>query len=182
MFWPDQYRVYSLSAPYRVAEEEAPEAQAIVILGAKVEEDGTLSPALEDRLAQGLALYRAGKAPRLLVTGDGENQTRNEVEAMKSYLLDQNVPQEAILEDPHGLNTYASLYRAKHTFGLERVLLVTQEYHLGRSLYLGRQLGLVCYGVGTPDTVFKNIPYNYCREALARVKAFFNAEIQHLKV
>ena len=57
-----QYRVYSLSAPYRVAEEEAPEAQAIVILGAKVEEDGTLSPALEDRLAQGLALYRAGKA------------------------------------------------------------------------------------------------------------------------
>ena len=122
-----QYRVYSLSAPYRVAEEEAPEAQAIVILGAKVEEDGTLSPALEDRLAQGLALYRAGKAPRLLVTGDGENQTRNEVEAMKSYLLDQNVPQEAILEDPHGLNTYASLYRAKHTFGLERVLLVTQE-------------------------------------------------------
>ena len=173
-----QYRVYSLSAPYRVAEEEAPEAQAIVILGAKVEEDGTLSPALEDRLAQGLALYRAGKAPRLLVTGDGENQTRNEVEAMKSYLLDQNVPQEAILEDPHGLNTYASLFRAKHVYQLETLLVVTQDYHLGRALYLGQQLGLSCEGVGTPNSVLKaQLPQNLLRESLARVKAFFNAEV-----
>ena len=173
-----QYRVYSLSAPYRVAEEEAPEAQAIVILGAKVEEDGTLSPALEDRLAQGLALYRAGKAPRLLVSGDGENQTRNEVEAMKSYLLDQNVPQEAILEDPHGLNTYASLYRAKHVYQLETLLVVTQDYHLGRALYLGQQLGLSCEGVGTPNSVLKaQLPQNLLRESLARVKAFFNAEV-----
>ncbi len=103
---------------------------------------------------------------------------------MEQYLLEQNVPQEAIVKDPRGLNTYASLYRAKHKYGFDSALIVTQNYHLGRSLYLGRRLGLDCYGLGSTDAVFQpvNIPYNYAREALARIKAFFNAEIQQLEV
>lgn len=185
VFLAIQLRVWLVSRPYRlITEEQAPKSQVIVILGAKVEESGAVSPALRDRLALGLALYQQGKAPTILVTGDGQNQSRNEVEAMEQYLLEQNVPQEAIVKDPRGLNTYASLYRAKHKYGFDSALIVTQNYHLGRSLYLGRCLGLDCYGLGSTDAVFQpvNIPYNYAREALARIKAFFNAEIQQLEV
>lgn len=180
-----QLRVWLISRPYRLeSADQAPPCQAIVILGAKVEQSGALSPALRDRLAQGLDLYRQGKAPKILVTGDGENQSRNEVAAMEKYLLEQDVPARDILKDPHGLNTYASLYRAKKKYQLDTVLIVTQQYHLGRSLYLGRRLGLDCWGLGTPDAVFQtvNLPYNYARESLARVKAFFNVEIQQLEV
>ena len=185
VFLAIQLRVWLVSRPYRlITEEQAPKSQVIVILGAKVEESGAVSPALRDRLALGLALYQQGKAPAILVTGDGQNQSRNEVEAMEQYLLEQNVPQEAIVKDPRGLNTYASLYRAKHKYGFDSALIVTQNSHLGRSLYLGRLLGLDCYGLGSTDAVFQpvNIPYNYAREALARIKAFFNAEIQQLEV
>ena len=185
VFLAIQLRVWLVSRPYRlITEEQAPKSQVIVILGAKVEESGAVSPALRDRLALGLALYQQGKAPAILVTGDGQNQSRNEVEAMEQYLLEQNVPQEAIVKDPRGLNTYASLYRAKHKYGFDSALIVTQNYHLGRSLYLGRRLGLDCYGLGSTGAVFQpvNIPYNYAREALARIKAFFNAEIQQLEV
>ena len=143
VFLAIQLRVWLVSRPYRlITEEQAPKSQVIVILGAKVEESGAVSPALRDRLALGLALYQQGKAPAILVTGDGQNQSRNEVEAMEQYLLEQNVPQEAIVKDPRGLNTYASLYRAKHKYGFDSALIVTQNYHLGRSLYLGRRIGL----------------------------------------
>lgn len=177
-----QYRIYSLSAPYMVTAEDAAPAQAILILGAKVSKSGTPSNALRDRLECGLALYQAGKAPKILVTGDGENLERNEVEAMHNYLVENGVPEDAIVDDPQGLNTYASMYRAKNKYGFDNVLIVTQQYHTGRAIYLGRSMGMTCFAVGTPDSVFRNVPYNYCREALARVKAFINAEIQQLEV
>lgn len=177
-----QWRVHALSSPYMVSLESAPKAQAVVILGAKVYANGSPSPALADRLAAGLSLYQQGKAPKILVTGDGRETVQSEVEAMTAYLLERDVPPEDILQDPEGLNTYASLYRAQSVYGLSNILIVTQKYHTGRSVYLGRQLGLNCWALGTPDSVFRNIPYNYARESLARVKAFINAEIQHLQV
>ena len=94
-----QLRVWLVSRPYRLeSAEQAPKAQAIVILGAKVEESGAVSPALRDRLDQGLALYRQGLAPQILVTGDGENLIRNETEAMEAYLLERDVPPQGIVK------------------------------------------------------------------------------------
>ena len=163
-----QMRIWSLSRDHRVSRESALPAQAILILGANVDSSGHMSP----------ALYRLGKSQTILISGDGENQQRNEIAAMKSWLLEQGVPEEDILSDHHGLNTYASLYRARHVYQLETLLVVTQNYHLGRALYLGRQLGLSCEGVGTPNSVLKaQLPQNLLRESLARVKAFFNAEV-----
>lgn len=173
-----QMRIWSLGRDHRVSRESALPAQAILILGAKVDSSGNMSPALLGRMEEGLALYRLGKSQTILISGDGENQQRNEIAAMKSWLLEQGVPEEDILSDHHGLNTYASLYRARHVYQLETLLVVTQDYHLGRALYLGRQLGLSCQGVGTPNSVFKaQLPQNLLRESLARVKAFFNAEV-----
>lgn len=173
-----QMRIWSLSRDDRVSREEAQPAQAILILGAKVDSSGNMSPALLGRMKESLALYQLGKSQTILISGDGENQQRNEIAAMKSWLLEQGVPEEDILADDHGLNTYASLYRAKHVYQLETLLVVTQDYHLGRALYLGQQLGLSCEGVGTPNSVLKaQLPQNLLRESLARVKAFFNAEV-----
>ena len=163
-----QMRIWSLSRDDRVSREEAQPAQAILILGAKVDSSGNMSPALLGRMEESLALYQLGKSQTILISGDGENQQRNEIAVMKSWLLEQGVPEEDILADDHGLNTYASLYRAKHVYQLETLLVVTQNYHLGRALYLGQQLGLSCEGVGTPNSVLKaQLPQNLLRESLA---------------
>lgn len=173
-----QLRVWSLSHDLHVSRQEAQPAQAILILGAKVNSSGDMSPALLGRMEEGLALYQEGKSSVILISGDGENMQRNEVAAMKAWLLEQGVPNEDILADDHGLNTYASLYRAKHVYQMDSLILVTQEYHLGRALYLGEKLGLSCQGVGTPNRVLRaQLPQNLLRESLARVKAFLNAEI-----
>lgn len=78
-----QMRIWSLSRDHRVSREEAQPAQAILILGAKVDSSGNMSPALLGRMEEGLALYRLGKSQTILISGDGENQQRNEIAVMK---------------------------------------------------------------------------------------------------
>lgn len=98
---------------------------------------------------------------------------------MKSWLLEQGVPEEDILaDDPPGLNHLCqpvpgqACVSAGNPFGGDPGLSP------GSALYLGQQLGLSCEGWGTPNSVFKaQLPQNLLRESLARVKAFFNAEV-----
>ena len=117
-------------------------ADAIVVLGASVFADGTPSGILQDRLDDGIALYRAGAAPKMIMSGDNSTVSYNEVKAMKDYAIAQGVPSEDIFCDHAGFSTYESMYRAKHVFGAERIVVATQTYHLYRALYSAQGLGL----------------------------------------
>mgnify|MGYP002520378971 CR=1 FL=1 len=149
---------------------ELPDVDCILVLGCRVYEDGTPSHMLEDRLRRSVELYRAGAAPKLLMSGDHGTKGYDEVDAMKRYAFEADIPSENIFMDHAGFSTYESMYRAKAIFGAQKVLIVTQEYHLYRAVYIARQLGLEAYGVDADYRGYSGQTARDVREVLARVK------------
>ena len=130
--------------------EEAAELTAvdcILVLGCYVHESGRPSDMLADRLRRGIALYQAGAAPKLLMSGDHGQKDYNEVKAMKQKAMDAGISSEDVFMDHAGFSTYESLYRARDVFDAEKIIIVTQEYHLYRALYVAKALGVEAYGV-----------------------------------
>lgn len=148
-------------------------ADAIVVLGASVYADGTPSGILQDRLDDGIALYFAGAAPKIIMSGDNSTVSYNEVKAMKDYAVAQGVPGEDVFCDHAGFSTYESMYRAKHVFGAERIVVATQTYHLYRALYAASGLGLEAVGVPSDYREYAHQLQYDVREIPARTKDFF---------
>jgi len=146
------------------------DVDCIIVLGCKVWEDGTPSHMLEDRLRRGVALYNLGAAPKLLMSGDHGTAEYDEVDAMKSYAVDAGVPSENVFMDHAGFSTYETVYRAKEIFCAKKVIIVTQEYHLYRALYIAEAMGLEAYGVGADYRSYYGQLARDVREILARVK------------
>lgn len=144
----------------------------IVVLGCQVKEDGRLSHMLEDRVKRGVALYHAGSAPKLLMSGDHGRENYDEVDAMKRYAVENGVPVADVFMDHAGFSTYETVYRAKAIFGAKKVLIVTQRYHLYRALYIAQQLGLEAYGVDADYRTYSGQTARDIREVLARCKDF----------
>jgi len=144
----------------------------VIVLGAGIWGDEP-SPMLEDRLAKGLELYEAGVVPKIIMSGDHGQTDYDEVNLMKSYAKERGVPSEDVFMDHAGFSTYDSMYRAKHVFRAKRVVIVTQEYHLYRAVYIANQLGLDAYGVSTDPRIYGDEAFREAREILARDKDFF---------
>jgi vancomycin permeability regulator SanA len=160
---------------YILTEEQAAQLtdlDCILVLGCKVGADGTLSHMLEDRLRQGVALYELGAAPKLLMSGDHGTPEYDEVDAMKRYAVDAGIASQDVFMDHAGFSTYESVYRAKEVFEVQRVIIVTQEYHLYRALMVAREMGLEAYGVAVNYRTYVGQTSRDIREILARVKDF----------
>ncbi|HIY32770.1 MAG TPA: YdcF family protein, partial [Candidatus Evtepia faecavium] len=130
-----------------LAEEPPGEVDCILVLGCGVYADGSPTPMLRDRLTRGVELYGAGWADVLLLSGDNRSADYNELATMDRVAQDLGAPAEAITLDYAGLSTYDSLYRAREIFGVTSLVIVTQDYHLSRALYLAEALGLEAWGV-----------------------------------
>ena len=123
------------------------EPRIAIVFGAGVWPNGQPSPVLYDRVATAADLYHAGKARKLLLTGDNRFHHYNEPEVMRQTALKLGVPDQALVLDFAGRRTYDSAFRAAHIFCVKRAILVTQAFHLERSLYLCRSLGIDAIGV-----------------------------------
>ena len=166
------YIVRSQGSTYILASADIPQVDAIIVLGALVKPDGKPSLMLRDRLDTALELYQSGKAEKILVSGDHGRKNYNEVRIMKQYLLDHGVAEENIFMDHAGFSTYETAYRARDVFEVKRAVLVTQNYHLMRSVYNARRLSLEAYGVSADkQKYFKQSFYNL-REVAARCKDY----------
>ena len=130
------------------SEEAVPPTLVGVVLGAQVYPDGVPSPFLAARLEVALRLYRAGRVQRLIVSGDNAAPEYDEPLAMRRYLLDAGVPEQDVSEDPDGYDTYETCLRAREVYGLRRFTLISQTYHLPRTVGTARLLGLDAVGVG----------------------------------
>lgn len=130
------------------------------------------SPLLGDRLDKGIELYEKNVAPKILMSGDHGQLEYDEVNVMKDYALDKNIPSNDIFMDHAGFSTYESMYRAKAIFKAKRIIIVTQEYHLYRSIYIADKLGLEAYGVAAIENNYAGQYYRDAREFLARNKDF----------
>lgn len=167
--------VLTTAAPMRYHADTLPIGETydcILVLGAGVKADGSLSNLLRDRMTVGISLMEKGYSPLLLLTGDSRNaDTYDEVGAMAAYAVEKGIDEGTILRDPLGLSTYESLWRAKNVYGMKKILIVTQGFHLDRALYLADCLGLECHGVKCDITMA--LPMNYFREWAARIKAVY---------
>lgn len=148
------------------------DVDCIIVLGCQVRSDGSPSHMLEDRLKRGVALYDLGAAPKLLMSGDHGTETYDEVDAMKRYAVNAGIPSADVFMDHAGFSTYETVYRAKEIFGADKVLIVTQQYHLYRALYIADALGIEAYGVGADYRQYSGQFARDVREVLARVKDF----------
>ena len=159
-----------------ISPEEAaglPEVDCILVLGCGAWADGSPTPMLTDRLERGIELYEDGASGKLLMSGDHGRLIYDEVNVMKQYAVSAGIPSENVFMDHAGFSTYDSLYRAGEIFRAEKIIIVTQSYHLYRALYIAAGLVLEAYGVGSDQRSYAGQRYREAREFLARAKDFF---------
>jgi len=142
-----------------------------MVLGASVVR-GAPSPILRARADAAIALYKAEKVQKILVTGDNGALSHDEVTPVRKYLLDAGIPAGDIFLDHAGFDTYSSMYRARDVFAVDSMIIVTQDFHLPRAVFLARHLGLTAYGFVADGGEGK--VYSYLREVPASVKALGN--------
>lgn len=169
--------VHSTQAQLLTPEDAAllEDVDCIIVLGCKVKSNGEPSAMLEDRLRRGVELFDAGAAPKLLMSGDHGTMTYNEVQSMKQYAMDCNIASSDIFMDHAGFSTYESIYRALDIFQAKKVIIVSQEYHLYRALYIANALGIEAYGVHADYRNYAGQSGYNLREILARNKDFLTS-------
>jgi vancomycin permeability regulator SanA len=153
---------------------EAPTSTLGLVFGAGVKKDGTPTPMLADRIYAGVALYKAGKVQKLMMTGDDGRMWSNEVDSMRSVAVQLGVPAENIIVDRHGYRTYESCYREAKVYGVTSTIVISQAFHLSRIMYLCDNFGISSIGVASD---FGNYGWDEywmeVREAGARLKAWW---------
>ena len=150
---------------------------AILVLGCKVDSNGP-SMMLENRLNKSIEVYNKLNT-KLLISGDHGQNEYDEVNVMKDYLINKNIDESDIFQDHAGFSTYDSIYRAKNVFNAEKIVIITQKYHMFRALYLADKLGLNAVGVVADDVPYRSVMIkNELREILSRDKNFIKAIIK----
>ncbi len=152
--------------------------QCILVLGCAVWLDNEPSPMLRDRLDTAIALYKAGAAPKLLLSGDNSIVEYSEPDCMLQYTLAQGVPPEDIFLDYAGFSTYESVYRSHAVFRADRLIVVTQKYHLFRALKACDALGIEARGMASNQEQYRGRFYREAREVLARNKDLFKGIVK----
>ena len=175
VFVPDII-VVSTAKDRIITADEAAELEntdCVLVLGAGVR-DGNPTPMLRDRLITGISLYKSGAAPKIIMSGDHGREDYDEVNVMKSYAVENGVPDGDVFMDHAGFSTYDSVYRAKAVFEADSIIIVTQKYHLYRALYIAERLGVNAVGVSADLDDYSGQLKRDLREIAARDKDFFS--------
>ena len=147
------------------------DTDAVLVLGCLVR-GNTPSGMLSDRLDTALSIEYT--AP-FIMSGDHGTKEYDEVNAMRDFVLNKGVAIERVFMDHAGFCTYDSIYRAKEVFGAERLVIVTQGYHLSRALYIAKSLGIDAVGVDATLHAYRGQTARDLREVLARNKDFLSS-------
>ena len=127
------------------------------------------------RIEAATKLYQSGKVTHFILSGDHGRKNYNEPEAMKQALIKNGVPENVIYLDYAGFRTLDSMIRAKEIFGQNEFIVVSQEFHNQRAVYIARQNGINAYGYNAKD-VNKNAGLKTnIREYFARTKVFIDS-------
>ena len=151
--------------------------QAIFVLGGGVRENYP-TPILKERLDTAIFLYKAGVAPKILMSGDNGSVHYDEVSVMRKYALDQGVPSNDIFMDYAGFSTYQSMYRAEYIFEVSKMVIVTQEYHLYRAIYIAKSMDMDVVGANATKSILSGHINRVVREIIAQNKDFFSTKFK----
>ena len=152
-------------------------AYTAIVPGAMVYSDGRLSNILYDRVTRALDLYRSGKVSRFLISGDHGTRQYDEVNTIRKFLLARGVRAGDIFTDHAGFSTYNTMVRARKVFLVRDAVIVTQDYHLPRSLYIAREAGIRASGFTADRRSYVFIRYYRFREYFATVKSFIDVMV-----
>lgn len=159
--------------------ENIPPAETVIVLGASVFSDGKLSGILKDRTDTAYELFKQGKAKNFLVSGDHKTDDYNEVNAMANYLVEKGVPEEKIVLDHAGFDTYDSMYRSHAVFGIQDAIVVTQDFHLPRAIFIAKNLELPYKGLAAKSNIYQSTNSVKRRELFANFKALYEIILQN---
>lgn len=122
--------------------DERINSEIAVILGSKVNEDGTLSPKLQARLDAGFQLYKDGIVSHVMVSGGLGKEGFYEGDKMAEYLILQGIPEDKITIDNYGDNTMKTAQNFARRFSkTTSVIVVSQFYHITRCKWAFRKVG-----------------------------------------
>lgn len=145
----------------------------ILVLGAGLRSDGSPSDMLADRLDVAIGLYKDGVSDIILLSGDCSGEDYDEVSSMEAYCIAFGVPSDAIVKDGRGYSTYESILNTENSGKYEKILVVTQKYHLFRALYIAEKMGLAADGADATLRQYRGQIFREVREVAARTKDFF---------
>ncbi|RNL85548.1 SanA/YdcF family protein [Halostreptopolyspora alba] len=168
--------VHLVSAGHRFGADSVAPHPVVIVLGAAVWPSGP-SPLLARRLRVAARLWHAGRARAILVSGDDRPESGRETTTMVRFLVELGLPERVIVADPHGYRTWDTCVRAREVFGVDRAIVVTQVFHLPRTVALCRAAGVDAAGVGDPSLArrSRSTAYGYLRELGANAKALRDA-------
>ncbi|NYI39895.1 SanA/YdcF family protein [Demequina lutea] len=165
----------STSSSVRPADATFTHADAAVVLGARVYADGRPSRFLRERIEVGVKLYLDGTVDRIIMSGDGNDSSGfGEPTVMRKVAESMGVPADAIVEDPHGVDTYSSCINARDTFGATSVIMVSQAFHVPRAVWICDNIGLDAQGAYPPQWLTKSTVVGHAREVPADAKAMID--------
>jgi SanA protein len=167
-------RVETLHSTYSSI-DKVPVSDIAIILGASVINHKP-SPVLAARADAAIALWHAGKVQKILVTGDSAQWSHDEVGPVRTYLMNAGIPQSQIFLDHSGFDTYSSIYRARAAFPSQSAVIVTQDFHLPRALFIAQSLGMKASGLDAAQGAADS--YDYLREIPASDKALYDLVIR----
>lgn len=150
-----------------------PREYALLLGTSKFTYSGMVNPYYRYRIVAAAELYKAGKVKKIIASGDNSTKYYNEPATMRADLVASGIPERDIIMDFAGLRTLDSVVRCRDKFGVSAPVIITQEYHAHRALFLAKKFGLegaVAYAAKSPDTLTYRLR-NELRESLARAKA-----------
>lgn len=162
-----------------IAADEPP--RVAIVFGARVWENGQPSNVLYDRVLTAVELYRAGRVRKILMSGDNPTPNYDEPTAMQRAAIELGVPEKDIVLDFAGRRTYDTCYRAKEIFEVKKAILVTQEFHQARALYLCNNLGLDSVGLTADRRRYDGERYFAFREFFSVASAWFETNFMEFE-
>ncbi len=157
--------------------DDTPECQVALVLGTSKYASGEVNRYYRTRIEAASELFHAGRIRAILVSGDASTRYYDETTTMQRDLIELGVPEDYIMLDYAGVRTLDSVFRAKKVFGLDRVIVVSQQFHCERALYLADAVGLDATGFCAEDAPDSPSLMMRGRETLARVMAFADLNI-----
>lgn len=167
----NEYVITSTKDYFLKSDELYSNIDCIMVLGAGVK-GSEPSSILKDRLDKSIELYKKGYSKKIIMSGDHGQENYDEVNVMKAYAIKKGVRSEDIFMDHAGFSTYDSVYRAKEIFGVKKMIIVSQKYHLYRAIYLAKILKIDAIGSPAEDIKYSGETSRNIREFLARNKDF----------
>lgn len=151
-----------------------PKKDVAIVFGAALRDKGTtLSPYLLWRVETAVTLYKSGVVNKLLMTGDGGASDHDEPAVMRKVAIQLGVPNEAIITDKFGFDTYDSCYRARNIRNISSAIVVTQAYHLPRAVYTCQKNGIDTIGVNAQARFGRSVgAFDIIRETFSTDKLF----------